>query len=115
MDNGEFYERLSAALEKEFDGLSLHMYWSEITGVVKILSIYVAVQRQGTGTAVMRRICDIADENGHRIALTPDTSWKSSKAGLKRFYGRLGFINNTRRNGDLSISNTMIRYPKEDA
>ncbi|KPI24634.1 hypothetical protein OV320_7839 [Actinobacteria bacterium OV320] len=111
MSDDEFYANLSDALEREFPGVRLHIYWSEITHVVKVMSIQVENKRQGTGTEVMRRICAVADEKGHRIALTPDTSWGSSKAGLVRFYGRLGFI----RNRDTSISNTLIRNPKGNA
>ncbi|KPC90797.1 hypothetical protein ADL27_32560 [Streptomyces sp. NRRL F-6602] len=113
MDAYDRYRALSEALEAEFPGLELHVYWSDIANVVKLMSIKVADKRQGTGSEVMRRICAVADENGHRIALTPDTSFGSSKAGLIRFYKRFGFVNNTGRKRDLTISETMIREPQE--
>ena len=109
MDNGSLYESLESTLEREFPGLKLHMYWSDIVKVLKVMLIQVSDKRQGTGSEVMRRICSVADEHGHHVALSPDTGFGSSKAGLIRFYRRHGFVPSR----DLAISETMIRFPRK--
>jgi len=69
---------------------------------------------QGLGTQVMQEIIDRADDIGFTVTLTPSTDFGgTSIARLKRFYKRLGFVENKGKNKDLSISETMFRLPQQ--
>lgn len=71
-------------------------------------------QRQsGVGTRVMQDMISMADEQGARIFLTPDTSFGgTSVSRLKDFYKRFGFVENKGKNKDFSTRNTMYRNPQ---
>jgi GNAT superfamily N-acetyltransferase len=66
---------------------------------------------QGLGTQIMREITDIADSQGATVALTPSGDFGGNVGRLRDFYSRLGFVGNTGRNRDLSISEEMYREP----
>jgi GNAT superfamily N-acetyltransferase len=66
---------------------------------------------QGLGTQIMREITDIADSQGATVALTPSSDFGGNVGRLRDFYSRLGFVGNTGRNRDLSISEEMYREP----
>lgn len=70
-------------------------------------------RRRGLGSAVMRDLCDWADQNGRTLALTPATDFGGTKAGLLRFYKRFGFVTNRGPTRDLSVSETMLRFPRD--
>ena len=70
---------------------------------------------EGVGTQVMQDMIDMADQQGAKIALTPDKSFGgTSVARLKKFYKQFGFVENKGRNKDFSIRNTMYRNPAEN-
>ena len=66
---------------------------------------------QGVGTQIMREITDIADNQGATVALTPSSDFGGNVLRLRDFYGRMGFVANTGRNRDMSISEDMYREP----
>ena len=66
---------------------------------------------QGVGTQIMREITEIADSQNATVALTPSSDFGGSASRLRDFYGRLGFVSNTGRNRDMSISEEMYREP----
>jgi GNAT superfamily N-acetyltransferase len=66
---------------------------------------------QGLGTQIMREITDIADSQGATVALTPSSDFGGNVSRLRDFYGRMGFVANTGRNRDMSISEDMYREP----
>jgi GNAT superfamily N-acetyltransferase/predicted ABC-type ATPase len=68
---------------------------------------------QGIGTTVMRKIGEHADKHGATVALSPDTSFGGSKERLHKFYKGLGYKDNTGRNADHSLSESMYRNPNE--
>lgn len=70
-------------------------------------------RNQGTGTAFMEDLIEWADENGFTITLTPDDAFGGSVRRLNDFYKRFGFIDNTGRDKDFAISETMYRLPQE--
>jgi hypothetical protein len=72
-----------------------------------------ATRRRGLGSATMLDLCRFADERGVTIALTPGNEFGTPKSFLTRWYRSFGFIPNTGRRADLSISGTMIRLPKK--
>jgi GNAT superfamily N-acetyltransferase len=69
-------------------------------------------RRQGLGSATMLDLCRLADQRGVIVALTPGDDWGTSKAFLQRWYRTFGFIPNKGRRADLSVSGTMIRFPR---
>lgn len=85
--------------------------------VMTIHSVIVPkeLRRQGKGTKAMQYLINYADENGYTIALTPSLDLGSRNLKkLRYFYRRLGFVRNTGRNADLSISQSFIRRPRND-
>lgn len=68
-------------------------------------------RRRGLGSATMLDLCRLADERGVIIALTPGDDHGTSKTFLRRWYRTFGFIPNTGRRADNSVSGAMIRFP----
>jgi predicted GNAT family acetyltransferase len=64
---------------------------------------------QGMGTEAMQELIDYADSTGKQIELSPSADFGGSKARLKNFYKRFGFVENKGANKDLSISESMYR------
>jgi GNAT superfamily N-acetyltransferase len=70
----------------------------------------------GVGTQVMEDIIQMADAQGAKVSLTPDTEFGgTSVSRLKDFYKRFGFVENKGRNKDFSTRNTMYRNPQSKA
>jgi GNAT superfamily N-acetyltransferase len=70
----------------------------------------------GVGTQVMEDIIQMADAQGAKVSLTPDTEFGgTSVSRLKDFYKRFGFVENKGRNKDFSTRNTMYRNPQSTA
>lgn len=73
-------------------------------------------RKQGVGTQAMNELIEIADSKGKTIVLSPgerdDIHGTTSKARLKKFYKRFGFVENKGRNKDFSISESMYREPQ---
>lgn len=108
---GEF-----AAQVQERLGLKAFLVHLAHGGDIKLASIIAGEKRQGQGTAAMEALCAFADAHRARIILTPgqpdDRHGTTSTARLKRFYKRFGFVENTGRRKDFSISATMLREPR---
>ena len=68
-------------------------------------------REQGTGTKVMEDILSLADAQGARVSLTPDSAFGGSKPRLKKFYKKFGFVDNKGSNKDFTTRNTMYRDP----
>lgn len=68
-------------------------------------------REQGTGTKVMEDILSLADAQGARVSLTPDSAFGGSKPRLKKFYKKFGFVDNKGSNKDFTTRNTMYRNP----
>ena len=69
-------------------------------------------RNRGVGSKVMRDIVSMADAQGAKVSLTPDSSFGGNKTRLKDFYKRFGFVENKGRNKDFSTRNTMYREPQ---
>ena len=111
MVSGESPSQLAARLEEAYPGLKLD--FEEHNGVLVVPKIVVPIseRNRGVGSAVMRELAQYADERGMRLALTPSGDFGGDVSRLKKFYGRFGFVKNTGRSRDLSISEDMIREP----
>jgi GNAT superfamily N-acetyltransferase len=77
-----------------------------------LIRVRADLRRQGLGAATMARIVELADERGMIVALTPGNDWGTPKAFLQRWYRTFGFIPNTGRRADNSVSGAMIRRPR---
>ncbi|QZE12048.1 PLxRFG protein [Klebsiella phage vB_KpnP_ZX1] len=103
----------AASLREENPGLKIDLVGS---GKVVTLSRIVVpddARNSGTGTAVMQRLTQWADQNGKTLALSPSGDFGGNKARLSDFYKRFGFVENKGRAKDYEISETMYREPQE--
>lgn len=101
-------------LRAEFPDVDLYVYdrSNDYSGKVWYLDtvrVKKELQRQGTGTKVMNRLIELADEHGAMIALSPSGDFGASVPRLKRFYKRFGFIPNKGRYSEPAITGAMIR------
>jgi len=101
------------AEEMAVDGVELDVY---IRNGGEIYLSKIALPKdgrgEGAGTAAMSKLIDFANRTGRTIALTPDLTYgATSIKRLKKFYTRLGFVNNTGKNKDFSFMDSMYRKP----
>lgn len=95
---------------------SLHLFLIS-NNVMKIGMIAVAKddQGRGTGSSVMKEITHFADQHGLKIVLRlggkDDGFGTTSTARLTRFYKKFGFVKNSGRYKDFSLSADMYRNP----
>ena len=69
---------------------------------------------QGIGSSVMQDIINQADADGKTITLTPSTAYgATSTKRLKDFYKRFGFVENSGRNKNYALNETMYRLPRK--
>ena len=75
----------------------------------------VGEKKQGTGTKVMLKLCELADQYQLRIILNLAARNRNfgttSSNRLMKFYKRFGFVENKGRKKDYSISDAMYREP----
>lgn len=103
----------AASLREENPGLKIDLVGS---GKVVTLSRIVVpddARNSGTGTAVMQRLTQWADQNSKTLALSPSGDFGGNKARLGDFYKRFGFVENKGRAKDYEISETMYREPQQ--
>lgn len=125
---GEFFqsERLTQAVlqawvadVKQRLGLAELSVWLHANGDIALSMIQVPrdAQSRGTGTAAMRELTDLADRHRARVVLTPanrgDPGGTTSRTRLVAFYKRFGFVENKGRSRDFTVSEGMIRYPRD--
>lgn len=86
---------------------------SERGGVITVDKIVVpeAMRNDGRGTEAMKLLLDYADRTGQTVALSPSSDFGGQKPRLKRFYRRMGFVDNKGANRDFEISESMYRSP----
>ncbi|QUO26134.1 hypothetical protein KEH57_04180 [Burkholderia cenocepacia] len=83
-------------------------------GTIRLSKIVVSGDERGSGvgTRMMQELTQYADARRARIVLSPSTDFGgSSVSRLKAFYKRFGFVENTGRNRDFTVSESMIREP----
>lgn len=79
---------------------------------VQVLRVPDGQHGHGIGTAVMRALCDVADQRGWTLTVSPSTDYGVSSVGrLEKFYKRFGFKSNRGRGRDFETQATMIRVP----
>ena len=85
-----------------------YLFMHESSDTVFLDNVVVKDKGKGTGQRILDDIIEYADDIGKRVALTP-TSEFGTKARLEKWYKKNGFIKNSGRNADMSLSETMYR------
>ena len=101
------------SLTEEFDGLKLSLSGTGDTVTLSKIIVPEDQRGQGTGSQVMQRVIDWADQNGKTVTLTPSKDFGGTVSRLKPFYKQFGFVENKGRNKDFEISETMYREPEQ--
>ena len=78
---------------------------------ISMIKVEESQRRNGVAKTVIQEITDWADKTGTTLTLTPTDEYGIRKSVLERFYERNGFVSNSGRNKDFSISESMIRLP----
>ena len=105
----------ATATQAELGLETLYIHVKKSTGDIDLDLVVVpkAVRKAGTGTAFMQALTQLADAHGRRITLTPALRdprvGTTSRARLKRFYKRFGFVENKGRNKDFTTRALMYR------
>lgn len=115
-DGGQYGQspaEVAKQIEAEFPGVKLDLF-GRPGGPWNLSRIVVpsGAREAGTGTQVMQRVIDAADQSGATVTLTPSADFGGSKARLVPFYKRFGFVENKGRNKDYEISESMYRSPQ---
>lgn len=98
-------------LKNKYDLEKSNIY--EFDNKISIDLIIVKDKNKGTGSKVMKEICEYADKNNKIIILSPSNEFGSSKKRLIEFYKRFGFIENKDKNKIPGIFETMYRMPQK--
>jgi hypothetical protein len=81
--------------------------------VIELARIIVPDRKQGTGTAIMRELCEFADRYSVRIRLTPaskgDYAATTSRRRLNSLLQTIGFVEEKTRPGDFRPVPVMVR------
>lgn len=99
------------SLTEEFYGVKLSLSGTGDNVTLSKIIVPEDQRGQGTGSQVMQRVLDWADQNGKTVALTPSKDFGGTVPRLKSFYKNFGFIENKGRNKDFEISESMYREP----
>lgn len=102
-------------------GLEAFDVWQSSTGDLKLNLLVVpkGMRKVGTGSKAMDELTRYADRHGFRVilstAMKDDRMGTTSRARLQQFYKRFGFVRNTGRHKDFTISDSMYRLPRGKA
>lgn len=81
----------------------------------KLYQIINREKKQGIGTIAIEELCQIIDQHGHRIVLSPGQRdighGTTSRSRLVRLHRMLGFIENKGRNKDFTFLEGVYREP----
>lgn len=111
--NNENYSSLIKDLMNELESrynVDLFLYYNKFSNTIILSKISIDKENRskGIGTKVMDEICDFADNNNLRIALTPSSDFGGSKTRLLDFYKRFGF----KKYKGFEFKETMVRLPE---
>ena len=89
---GESVKKLMDDLELKYN-VDLFIYYNKFANTIILSKIVIPKKERshGTGTKIMDEICDFADKNNLRVALTPSSDFGGSKTRLNSFYRRFEF------------------------
>jgi GNAT superfamily N-acetyltransferase len=110
-DQIEWYN-LQEEYAKRHISIDPHIYNQ---GYIRPNLIYIPKEQRdkGVGSELMNRMIQLADKQKRRMCVSPDKNFGASSVNrLKSFYKRFGFVENSGRHKDFSISETMYRDPR---
>lgn len=107
-ENNSDIRNLENRLVSEYNvKLSLQLTKSNVIIISKIV-VNKDSRSEGIGSKVMKEICNYADKNELRIALTPSNDFGGNVNRLKQFYKKFGFV----QYKGYEFRETMVREPK---
>lgn len=103
-----------AYIKNDFPGITVDLYGSTFGGLtIGKIEVPKPLRKAGLATKIMKDICQMADQNGLQVSLTPTDEFGSSKNRLITFYSRFGFVVNKGKHKDYTISELMYRPTKK--
>lgn len=93
--------------------IGMKEYEGDLYMTISLIRLPKEDRKQGHGSAIMKALCDFADQKGIIVALSPTSEFGTGKATLMRFYKSFGFVPNKGRNKSYGVIDSMIRYPKQ--
>ncbi|WP_339898295.1 LPD38 domain-containing protein [uncultured Gilvimarinus sp.] len=110
-------EKNISGLRDQVEAMGVDVSLSERPNSISVSKIIVPKDKrgEGIGTQAMQAVIDYADSVGKTVVLSPSGDFGGSKLRLKKFYKRLGFVENKSPNKDYEISETMYREPRPSA
>ena len=99
----------------ESQGLNVDAFYNPKSNQISLSRLVVPKESrgQGIGTKAMQDLVDFADEQNALMQLSPSTDFGATSINrLKDFYKRFGFVPNTGKYKDFSISESMYRPKK---
>jgi hypothetical protein len=93
--------------------IGMKEYEGDLYMTISLIRLPKDERKQGHGSAIMKALCDYADQKGIIVALSPTSEFGTGKATLMRFYKSFGFVPNKGRNKSYGVMDSMIRYPKQ--
>jgi len=108
--------RFEMRIRKMFEGVVFELTVTRgllMGNMIELTKLIVPDRNQGTGTAIMRSLCEFADRQRVEVRLTPaskgDYAATTSRKRLIRFYKRFGFIGEKVRPSDFRPVPAMVR------
>lgn len=101
-------DRLMDSIETRYD-IDIFISYNKFAHTIMLSKIVLEKKDRGKGigTKVLGEICDFADQNALRIALTPTSDFGGSKTRLIQFYKNFGF----KKYKGYEFKETMVRLP----
>lgn len=113
LSSGRVDESIGGVLSDKYPDVAVDLFGDPDRGYeLSRIVVPEGERNRGVGSKVMRDIVSMADAQGAKVSLTPDSSFGGNKTRLKDFYKRFGFVENKGRNKDFSTRNTMYRDPQ---
>lgn len=102
-------------IESKYKAKMDYMILNEDKQYINIRNLVVKeeLRNNGTGQAILNDIIQYANETGKTITLTPTNAF-NTKQRLKQWYKKNGFVENTGKNANFLISDTMYKLPENN-
>lgn len=96
-------DALLAQIELKYPFVKVSAFENDYKIELQQIEVPVEHRNAGIGTEIVRLIQDYAKTVGKPVVLRPEAD-KGKKGALNRFYKRLGFVDNSGRYKDYSLS-----------
>lgn len=96
-------------IDKYKDKADLSIRFNEKQNLITIDKIIVKEKRNGTGSKILNDLIEIADNINTVISLDPTSDFGTNKSILTKFYKKMGFVENSGKNKNYEIYESMYR------